>query len=104
METITVYWSPVVNSQDSQNMLYRDPTPVLQDLLNIRNKEKDGSLFACPAASAIFNNLFVVKSNLEDTTSDNIALLQFGEQSGGIIINGDIYTWGNNKNRINVFL
>ena len=67
METITVYWSPVVNSQDSQNMLYRDPTPVLQDLLNIRNKEKDGSLFACPATSAIFNNLFVVKSNLEDT-------------------------------------
>ena len=42
----------------------------------------------------------IIKSNLEDTTSDNIALLQFGKQSGGMIVNGDIYTWGNNKNRI----
>jgi hypothetical protein len=66
MDTITVYWTPVVNTPGSWNLLYREPTLVLDDLLAIRNKEKQGSFFACPATSAIFNNLYVVKSNIED--------------------------------------
>lgn len=96
MDTITVYWTPIVNNTGSWNMLYREPTLVVDDLLEIRNKEKQGSFFACPAGSAIFNNLYVVKSNLDDTfsfpegfldslsdTSDNrIPLHQLGSKVG----------------------
>lgn len=42
----------------------------------------------------------IIKKNVSGTTSSDIALLQFGKQSGGMIVNGDIYTWGNNLNRI----
>jgi hypothetical protein len=41
----------------------------------------------------------IIKKNVSGTNSSQIALLQFGKLSGGMIVNGDIYTWGNNLNR-----
>ncbi|MDZ7818122.1 MAG: hypothetical protein U5K55_05705 [Aliarcobacter sp.] len=42
----------------------------------------------------------ILKTSVLATVSKDIGLLQFGKQSGGMIVNGDIYTWGNNSNRI----
>lgn len=42
----------------------------------------------------------VVRQNPEVILDTQLGVIQIGKQSGGIIINGDIYTWGNNENRI----
>ena len=42
----------------------------------------------------------IIKANDIGVKTTNIGLLQFGKYSGGMIVNGDIYTWGNNSNRI----
>jgi len=41
MDTITVYWTPVVNNTGSWNMLYREPTPVIDDLLGFLDSLSD---------------------------------------------------------------
>jgi hypothetical protein len=47
----------------------------------------------------IDENTIIVKNSVT-ISSTKKGLLQFGNQSGGMIVNGDIYTWGNNENRI----
>ena len=44
------------------------------------------------------NTIIVQNPDIVLTTAKG--LIQFGKQSGGMIVNGDIYTWGNNENRI----
>ena len=46
------------------------------------------------------NENTVVRQNPEVVLDTQLGVIQIGKQSGGIIINGDIYTWGNNVNRI----
>jgi hypothetical protein len=42
----------------------------------------------------------ILKTSVAATVSTESGLLQISKQSGGMIVNGDIYTWGNNSNRI----
>ena len=44
------------------------------------------------------NTIIVQNPDIVLTTAKG--LIQFGKQSGGMIVNGDIYTWGNNANKI----
>lgn len=46
------------------------------------------------------NENTVVRQNPDVILDTQLGVIQIGKQSGGIIINGDIYTWGNNENRI----
>lgn len=67
---ITVYWSTpaFAPNQESWNMLYREPEPVLNDFLNKRAETKNPrkTVYACPATNDFLKNVFVIKSNLDD--------------------------------------
>ena len=69
--TITVYWSsPMFNQvEDSWNMLYSEPEPVINQLVNRKQpiKDKRMSVLACPASNDFFKNLYVFKSNINDS-------------------------------------
>ena len=42
----------------------------------------------------------IVRQNPDVLLDTQLGLMQIGQNSGGMIVNGDIYTWGNNANRI----
>lgn len=42
----------------------------------------------------------IVRQNPDILLDTQLGLMQIGKNSGGMIVNGDIYTWGNNANRI----
>jgi len=46
------------------------------------------------------NENTIVRQNPDVILDTQLGVIQIGKQSGGIIINGDVYTWGNNENRI----
>ncbi|MDD2894992.1 MAG: hypothetical protein PHG81_03135 [Aliarcobacter sp.] len=46
------------------------------------------------------NENTIVRQNPDVVLDTQLGLIQIGKNSGGMIINGDIYTWGNNENRI----
>lgn len=43
----------------------------------------------------------VIKNNESNTLSTTNAIIQFTRRAGGMIVNGEIYTWGNNSKKIN---
>ena len=46
------------------------------------------------------NEETIVRQNPDILLGTQLGLIQIGQKSGGMIVNGDIYTWGNNENRI----
>jgi len=61
--TVTVYWSPGRFSleEESWNMLYSEPTPVINDVFE--NTYKDAEIRKCPGTRAALKNVFTVKAN-----------------------------------------
>lgn len=68
---ITVYWScPTFNfREDSWNMLYSEPEPVMNYLLTKKRPIKDRrmSVLSCPASNDFFKNLYVFRSTINDS-------------------------------------
>jgi len=62
-----VYWSTVYPPEvySDYNMLYKEPAPLLQEILPERGPENPHDLFACPAFHLHSSNTFVVRSTLE---------------------------------------
>lgn len=46
------------------------------------------------------NENTIVRQNPDVILDTQLGVIQIGKNSGGMIVNGDIYTWGNNLNRI----
>jgi hypothetical protein len=46
------------------------------------------------------NDNTIVRQNPDVVLDTQLGVMQVGKNSGGMIVNGDIYTWGNNENRI----
>jgi hypothetical protein len=64
MNEINVYWSNCITSEDSSwSFLYREPEPLYNDFLKLKI---DNPFFACPANIDMMNNIYSIKSNLED--------------------------------------
>jgi hypothetical protein len=59
-----VFWSTVYPPEvySDYNLLYREPVPLIQDLIGERGKENPHDFFACPAFHLHSQNMFVVKS------------------------------------------
>ncbi len=76
--TLTIYWCPASYLPDYENWasLYRDPISVLNVLRSTKNVNNNGSFFACPATSELFENVFTVLSNLTDTHVFPVDLLK----------------------------
>ena len=62
-----VFWSTVYPMEvySDYNMLYREPRPLLQDLLPERGSDNPHDFFACPAFHKHAANTFVVRSALD---------------------------------------
>jgi hypothetical protein len=61
--TVTVYWSPgrFNIEQESWNMLYSEPFPLINDIFE--NTYKDAEIRKCPGIRSALKNVFTVKAN-----------------------------------------
>ena len=61
-----IYWSTVYPMEvyADYNMLYREPQPLIKDLVAERGPDNPHDFFACPAFHLHVNNTFVVRSAL----------------------------------------
>jgi hypothetical protein len=79
-EEVVVYWSPAVIGWE---MLYTEPKSIYS---NIRSKakynsvEKNSNMFACPASNDVLQNVYAIKSNLDDCYELPIQFLEELEQ------------------------
>ena len=66
-----IFWSTVYPMEvyADYNMLYKEPQPLLQDLLTERGEENPHDFFACPAFHLHVNNTFIVRSTLDANVS-----------------------------------
>jgi hypothetical protein len=71
-----IYWSTAYPMEvyGDYNMLYREPDPVLQDLIKERGPENPHDFFACPAFHKHMSNTFIVRS----TVDANVAIRREG--------------------------
>lgn len=62
-----VYWSTVYppDVYPDYHMLYKDPDPLLQDLIRERGPENPHDFFACPAFHRHSQNTFVIRSTVD---------------------------------------
>jgi len=62
-----IFWSTVYPKEvyADYNMLYKEPQPLLQELLAERGQENPHDFFACPAFHLHSSNMFVVRSTLD---------------------------------------
>jgi hypothetical protein len=62
-----IFWSTVYPKEvyADYNMLYKEPLPLLQDLLPERGPENPHDFFACPAFHLHTSNTFVVRNAIE---------------------------------------
>lgn len=65
-DTITIYWCPgrFILEQESWNMLYTEPTPVINDILG--NTYDTAEIRKCPGARAALKNVFAIKATHEE--------------------------------------
>lgn len=66
-----IFWSTVYPMEvyADYNMLYKEPQPLLQELLPERGPENPHDFFACPAFHLHSSNMFVVRSTLDANIS-----------------------------------
>jgi hypothetical protein len=63
---IVVYWSPFVHGWE---MLYTEPKSIYSDIKSKANNnlhKSNSSMFACPASNDVLQNVYAIKSNLDD--------------------------------------
>jgi hypothetical protein len=62
-----IFWSTVYPKEvyADYNMLYKEPQPLLQDLLTERGPENPHDFFACPAFHLHSSNTFIVRSTVD---------------------------------------
>ena len=67
-EITTIYWSSSLrNPSPPEQWVLKDPEPVINYFLKNNISEDKDSIFGCPAARGFFKNLFVFRSNIDDT-------------------------------------
>src|SRR5437764_14004786 len=71
-----IYWSTVypIEVYADYNMLYKEPEPLIHDLLAERGPENPHDFFACPAFHLHAANTFIIRSTL----AANIAIRRDG--------------------------
>jgi hypothetical protein len=63
---IVVYWSPSVIGWE---MLYEEPKSIYSDIKNKVNRnlhKKNSNMLACPASNDVLQNVYVIKSTIDD--------------------------------------
>jgi hypothetical protein len=62
-----IYWSTVYPMEvyADYNMLYKEPRPLMKELLSERGEENPHDFFACPAFHRHATNTFVIRSTLD---------------------------------------
>ena len=63
---LIVYWAPskFTSFEEQWNMLYSEPTPVADSLVN--NVTQGTQMVRCPATRAVLKNIFSLNSNIEE--------------------------------------
>lgn len=88
----------MINADKTVNTTFkdmiRDVTYAGQTIL-----QKNSNTDSAEAYVAIDENT-IVRQNPDVILDTQLGVIQIGKNSGGMIVNGDIYTWGNNLNRI----
>lgn len=88
----------MINADKSVNATFkdmvRDVTYAGQTILQKNNNTDSAEAYVG------INENTIVRQNPDVVLDTQLGLIQIGKNSGGMIINGDIYTWGNNENRI----
>lgn len=74
--------------------MIRDVTYAGQTILQNNNNTNSADAYIG------INGDTIVRQNPDVVLDTQLGVIQIGKNSGGMIINGDIYTWGNNLNRI----
>ena len=73
---IVVYWSPFVHGWD---MLYTEPKSIYSDIRSKASKtihKNKANLLACPASNDVLQNVYAIKSNLDDSYELPVELLK----------------------------
>lgn len=65
-DTITIYWCPgrFILEQESWNMLYQEPTPVIQDIFD--QTYDHAEIRKCPGTRSALKNVFAIKATHEE--------------------------------------
>jgi hypothetical protein len=79
-DEIVVYWCPGVSGWE---MLYREPQSVysaMKSKANVSSLKSGESMFACPASNDLLQNVYTIKSNIDDYYELPIEFLEELEQ------------------------
>lgn len=67
---VVVYWANIPDDDLDWAILFEEPSPLIQELVNNKNKNNpDNNLLRCPAVTDLFKNVFVIKNPLESSAS-----------------------------------